>query len=164
MSRNGKCHVDARSMRSFLTASLSSCFEPELQIRSLAAGTLDKVDCTACNAFVAMLLECATDPVHVWNSATAEFYMQVSMTAHQTADQVQQKGKRIGENVRQQVLPISAKFVLCSAVSATAAAGMTPGDVVQWDEVDQKFKVSEHASVAMKVTYCNAISSCCSAA
>ena len=29
--------------------------------------------------------------------------MQVSMTAHQTADQVQQKGKRIGENVRHQV-------------------------------------------------------------
>ncbi|KAL3150214.1 hypothetical protein ABBQ32_000073 [Trebouxia sp. C0010 RCD-2024] len=46
---------------------------------------------------------------------------QVAVTAHQTADQVQQKGKRIGENVRH-----------------------------QWDEVDQKFKVSEHASVAIK--------------
>ena len=29
--------------------------------------------------------------------------MQVSMTAHQTADQVQQKGKRITENVKHQV-------------------------------------------------------------
>ena len=42
--------------------------------------------------------------------------MQVSMTAHQTADQVQQKGKRIGENVRQQVLPTSAYFVLHTVV------------------------------------------------
>lgn len=46
---------------------------------------------------------------------------QVSEKAHQTASEVQQKSKRITENVKQ-----------------------------QWDEVDQKFKVTEHTNTALK--------------
>ena len=42
--------------------------------------------------------------------------MQVSTAAHQTADQVQQKGKRISENVRQQVcLSLSEEASLLNA-------------------------------------------------
>lgn len=65
------------------------------------------------------------DPVHMWNSATTEFHIQVSMTAHQTADQVQQKGKRIGENVRQQVSPIPAQAELYNAVSVVATVSIS---------------------------------------
>ena len=88
--------------------------------------------------------------------------MQVSMKALETADQVQQKSKRITENVRHQVKHfLSAQHkALAMRRSSTDNLLQSQGlsklrglvHVLQWDEVDQKFKVTEHASVAMMVS------------
>ena len=62
----------------------------------LRARATDQVLC-ATLAFNSMHLLCST----VWNQHA--WLPQVSTAAHQTADQVQQKSKRITENVRHQV-------------------------------------------------------------
>ena len=149
--REQKCHVGARSMRTLLTAFLSSFFAPELQTRSFATGSLVIVDRAACSTPVSSCV-CCRSCAYVEQSNCELPYAGLNDSTPNsrsgTAERKAHWGKCATAGITHTSISCAVHCSVCCSKLQTSH-----GNVVQWDEVDQKFKVSEHASVAMKVTY-----------